>query len=226
MMTRLRNWWRAEAEKLAPLPWHKRLEYLFVYYKGWVAGLLVLLLFGWYVADVVIQGQKETILQGFFTNDTQGAFPVGELEKELAALLGAGKDQKVILDGDLYIDLTGEEATEYTAASNGKIIAYMAVGELDFVVTSGDVYRHFAGEVPMKDLSTLLPEELYARLSPSIEEVPDPNHPGSVIPGGLELSDSRFLRERGLEKGSFYLFVPYSAPHGEAICRFIEYAFG
>ena len=222
-MMGFREWRRTEAEKLRALSWRKKLQYLFVYYKGWAAGFLILLLFLGYAVDVVVQGRKETALQGFFTNDIHNAFPGDEIEKEFSARLELGRDQRVIFDDDLYIDLGGE-ATEYTAASNGKIIAYMAVGELDFVITSGEVYRHFSGEVPMRDLSELLPEELYLRLAPDIVDAPDQN--GKAVPSGIELSGSRFLRDReDLPWGSYFLFVPHSAPHPEAICEFIRYAF-
>lgn len=129
-MRTIRDWYRGEAEKLRALTWPKKMQYLFVYYKGWFAGFLVLLLFLGYVVDVVVQGQKETALQGFFTNDIYSAFPAGEIETEMAARLGLRRDQKILFDDDLYIDLGGK-ATEYSAASNGKIIAYMAVGGIN-----------------------------------------------------------------------------------------------
>lgn len=217
------EWRRGEAEKLRELSWKKRLEYLFVYYKGWFAGFLILLLFLGYAVDVVVQGQKEIALQGFFTNDTHNAFPTGEIAEELSSRLSLDRNQRIIFDDDLYIDLEGE-ATQYTAASNGKIIAYMAVGELDFVVTSGEVYRHFAGDIPMRDLSELLPEDLYRQLAPAIADAPDQH--GAPIPSAIELSGSRFLRDReDLPEGSYYLFVPHSVPHGEAVCEFIRYCF-
>lgn len=222
-MTRIRNWYRAEAEKLRALSWKKKLQYLFVYYKGWFAGFLILLLFLSYAVDVVVQGQKETALQGFFTNDVYSAFPVEEIEKELSARLELGRDQKILFDDDLYIDLGGE-AIEYSAASNGKIIAYMAVGELDFVVTTGEVYRHFAGDVPMRDLSLLLPQDLYQRLAPSIVDAP--NQYGEPVPSAIELSRCRFLRDRDdLPEGTFFLFVPHSAPRDQAVLTLIQYLF-
>lgn len=222
-MTSFHEWRRAEAEKLRALSWQKKLQYLFVYYKGWLAGFLILLLFGWYAVDVVVQGQKETVLQGFFTNDVNNAFPAGEIEKEFSALLGLKKNQRVIFDDDLYIDLEGR-ATDYTAASNGKIIAYMAVGELDFVVASGEVYRHFAGEIPFCDLSGLLPDDLYRQLAPFLVDVPDLS--GTPVPSAIELSECRFLRDRDdLPVGSYYLFVPHSVPHRETLCRFLRYAY-
>lgn len=217
------EWRREEAEKLREMSWKKRLEYLFVYYKGWVVGFLILLLFLGYAVDMVLQGQKETVLQGFITNDIHNAFPAGEIAKDFSARLDLGWDQRISLDDDLYIDLNGE-ATDYTAASNGKIIAYMAVRDLDFVIASGEVYRHFAGDVPICDLSQLLPEDLYRQMAPAIEDVPDQS--GAPVPGAIELSASRFLRDRAdIPEGSYYLFVPHSVPRREMVCEFIRYCF-
>ena len=222
-MTRIRNWYRAEAEKLRALSWKKKLQYLFVYYKGWFAGFLILLLFLSYAVDVVVQGQKETVLQGFFTNDVYSAFPVEEIQKDLAPRLSLDRSQKILFDDDLYIDLGGE-ATEYSAASNGKIIAYMAVGDLDFVVTTGEVYRHFAGDIPMRDLSEFLPQDLYQRLSPYLADAP--NQYGELVPSAIELSGCRFLRERDdLPEGTFYFFIPHSAPRDQAVLETIRYLF-
>lgn len=222
-MRRIGEWLHGEGEKLRPMSWPKRLQYLFVYYKGWLAGFLVLLLFAGYAVDVVVQGQKETALQGFFTNDIYSAFPAKEIEAEMSARLELRRDQKILFDDDLYIDLGGE-ATEYSAASNGKIIAYMAVGELDFVVTTGEVYRHFAGDVPMKNLRDFLPEDLYRRLSPYMVDASDQH--GIPVPSAIELSQCRFLRDReDLPPGTFYLFIPHSAPRDTAILEFIRYCY-
>lgn len=217
------EWRREEAEKLREMSWKKRLEYLFVYYKGWVVGFLILLLFLGYTVDMVLQGQKETVLQGFITNDIHNAFPAGEIAGNFSVWLDLGRNQRVSLDDDLYIDLNGE-ATEYTAASNGKIIAYMAVRDLDFVIASGEVLQHFTGDVPMCDLSQLLPEDLYQRLAPAIVDAPDQN--GVPVPSAIELSASRFLRDRAdVPEGSYYLFVPHSVPRQEMVCEFIRYCF-
>lgn len=220
---RFEKWRRREVAKLETMSFRGKLDYLWTYYKGWFAAFLVLLLFIGYVGDAVIQGQKETVLQGFFTNDEYNRFPAQELQRDFAARLSLGRNQRVIFDDELYVDLEGG-ASEYTAASNGKIIAYMAVGELDFIITSREVFEHYSGEIPMYDLKTLLPAELYTQLSQYI--VSGENEKGEEIAAGIELSQSRFLRDADmLAPGSYYLFVPYSAPHTEAICAFISYCF-
>lgn len=64
-----------------------------------------------------------------------------------------------MFDDALYIDLGGE-ASEYTAASNGKLTAYMMMHELDFVVTSDEVLEYYKDTFPMEDLEALLPADL------------------------------------------------------------------
>lgn len=220
---RFKIWRRREAEKLKTMSFSQKLAYLFAYYKGWLAAFLVAILFAAYIGDAVVQAHKETVLQGFFTNDEYDLFPAGKLQKDFASRLGLEKNQRILFDDDLFVDLTGG-ASQYTAASNGKIIANMAVGELDFIVTSKEVYEHYSGQVPMRDLKTLLPAELYEALSPYMTAGKDET--GAEISAALEMSQSRFLRDADyVEEGSYYLFVPYSAPHTEPLCAFIAYCF-
>lgn len=220
---RIQKWYKREREKLSTMKAGEKLSYLFTYYKGWAIGFLLLCVLVGYVADAVTQSGKEIVLQGFFTNDEYGLFPAQTLQKEIEDLLGVQKGQRVVFDDDLYIDLEGQ-AREYSAASNGKIIAYMAVGELDFVVTSRSVYEHYAGDVPLKELGALLPEELRQRLEPWLVEGNDGDGTAGYV--AIDMAGSRFLRDSELAgEGEYFLFVPYSAPHSEAIARFIAYCF-
>ena len=132
------RWKETEAAKLRPMTAKQRAGYILHYYRFWFIGLALLLLVGFYVGDAVIQSHKEILLQGFFTNDEYNLFPAERVEKDYAATQTLTRQQRVVFDDALYIDLGGE-ASEYTAASNGKLAAYMMMHELDFVVTSDEV---------------------------------------------------------------------------------------
>lgn len=225
---RFKRWYSDLKEKMRPMTVRQKISYLFTYYKGWLIGLLLVAMLGAYVGDVLIQRQKETVLQGFFVNDVYRFFDSEELEKELSPILNLQKNQNIIFDDELYIDLEGG-ATDVSAASNGKIIAYMAVGELDFVVCCEELYQHFATSVPMADLSEILTPELYEKLRPYISEGKNELEAGvfsDSFPAVLELSQCHFIKDKPYgDENSYYLFVPYSAPHRENICKFIEYLF-
>ena len=132
---KVKLWRDTESAKLRTMTFGGKIGYIFTYYWKWMLLTLVVLMFCGYVGDAIVQAHKETVLEGFFTNDDYNLFPAGELEREFAAVLALGKGQRVIFDDSLYIGLDGI-AREYSAASNGKIIAYMATQELDFVVTT------------------------------------------------------------------------------------------
>lgn len=151
ILSYIRDWFRVEAEKMRPMSLSQKISYLATYYTKWVVLYLIIAMFVWFGADALIQSRKEIVLQGYFTNDDRNYFPGSQMEKEYASLLNLRSGQRVVFDDSLYFDLEGT-ANEYTAASNGKVIATMAVNQLDFMVTTRPVLEHFRGELPMKDL--------------------------------------------------------------------------
>ncbi len=216
---RFRRWRDFTAKTMSGMSFRQKLAYLLYYYKGWIVGLLLLVMLGAYIGDAVSQAQKEIILQGFFTNDEYGLFDAGEIQREYTDVRSPGEKQLIVFDDDLYIDLGGE-ATEYTAASNGKLIAYMAVQELDFVVTSEEVFLHYEGEAPMMDFRELLPEDMFEKLEDQLRG-------GGLAAGtepyvALDMSRSRFGSSGG---ESYYMFVPLLAPHPQEICDFTRWCF-
>ena len=73
------HWKAAEGAKLRPMRPGQRVGYILHYYRFWIMGLVVLLALGFYVGDVVVQSQKEILLQGFFTNDEYNLFPADRI---------------------------------------------------------------------------------------------------------------------------------------------------
>ena len=222
---KVKLWRDTESAKLRTMTFGGKIGYIFTYYWKWMLRTLVVLMFCGYVGDAIVQAHKETVLEGFFTNDDYNLFPAGELEREFAAVLELGKGQRVIFDDSLYIGLDGI-AREYSAASNGKIIAYMATQELDFVVTTETVYSYYAEDVPMADLETVLSPELFAALEDYLVEGTDPD--GKACFTGVDMTQSRYVAGRdkadaGAER--YIMFVPYNAPHIEMLNTYLGYCF-
>ena len=224
---RFEKWLSFTRETMREMSFKQKISYLLYSYKGWLVGLLIVILFASYVGDAVAQSGRDIVLQGFFTNDDWGLFDAERLEKEYSSTLELGRKQTVVFDDDLYIDLGGE-ATEYTAASNGKLIAYMAVRELDFVVTTEAVLNHYEGEAPMLDLSQALPADMLEKLSPYLYIGADAE--GNPAAVALNMRQSRFILDsyagkNGLIDTEYYLFIPLLAPNPERVCEFIRWCF-
>ena len=221
------RWKETEAAKLRPMTPKQRAGYILHYYRFWFIGLALLLLVGFYIGDAVIQSHKEILLQGFFTNDEYNLFPAERIEKDYAATQTLTRQQRVVFDDALYIDLGGE-ASEYTAASNGKLTAYMMMHELDFVVTSDEVLEYYKDTFPMEDLEALLPADLREALADQLFFNTDADGKTTAI--ALDMTQSRFVAGTGADtdprvEHTYYLFVPESAPHTEQIVSFLRYAF-
>ena len=222
------RWKETEAAKLRPMTAKQRVGYILHYYRFWFIGLALLLLVGFYIGDAVIQSHKETLLQGFFTNDEYNLFPAERIEKDYAATQTLTRQQRVVFDDALYIDLGGE-ASEYTAASNGKLAAYMMMHELDFVVTSDEVLEYYKDTFPMEDLEALLPADLREALADQLSFNTDADGKTTAI--ALDMTQSRFVAGTGADadpnvQHTYYFFVPAGAPHPEQIVQFLRYSFG
>lgn len=222
------RWKETEAAKLRPMTAKQRAGYILHYYRFWFIGLALLLLVGLYIGDAVIQSHKEILLQGFFTNDEYNLFPAERIEKDYAATQTLTRQQRVVFDDALYIDLGGE-ASEYTAASNGKLTAYMMMHELDFVVTSDEVLEYYKDTFPMEDLEALLPADLREALADQLFFNTDADGKTTAI--ALDMTQSRFVAGTGADadpnvQHTYYFFVPAEAPHPEQIVQFLRYSFG
>lgn len=221
MFVHICSWFRKEKEKLERLTLKQKINYVTTYYTGWFIGFLIICLFAGFIGDALIQSRKEIILQGYFTNDNHNYFPGSQMEKEYASLLGVSPKGRVVFDDSLYFDLEGN-ADEYTAASNGKVIATMAVNQLDFMVTTLPVLKHFEGQLPMKDLKKFLPADILSKVQDNL--VLGLNENGEEAFVGINMAESRYLRDLTTEE-SFYLFIPYNIPNEERLIEFLRYCF-
>ena len=215
------EWYRRERAKMQPMTLKQKISYLTTYYTKWFVLTLIVCMFISFIGDALIQSRKEIVLQGYFTNDDLNYFPGEEIEKEYAATLDLDWGQRVVFDDSLYFDLEGT-ANEYTAASNGKVIATMAVNLLDFMVTTRPVLEHFRGELPMKDLEEFLPADILDAVRPYL--VPGLDVEGREVMVAIDMAQSRYLRDLDPEV-DFYLFVPYSIPNEDALFAYLRYCF-
>ena len=221
ILSRIRNWFCHEQDKLRPLTVKQRIEYIFSYYTGWFVLFLIACLFIGYFGDALIQSRKETVLQGYITNDDLNYFPASQMEQEYASYLELPPHQRIVFDDTLYFDLEGN-ADEYTAASNGKVIATMAINQLDFMVTTLPVLQHFEGELPMKDLEKFLPSDILNAVQGHM--VPGLDENGEEAMVGINMARSRYLKDITAEV-DFYLFIPYNIPTEETLLAFLRYCF-
>lgn len=222
---RLIRSWKKDRETLKTLSPRQKLGFIFDYYRGLFFLAFVLLLLLFYIGDMVWQSHRVIDLQGFFINDRQNLFPAGELIRDFSSYYGAPNGHRIAFEDSLYVDL--DSGSEYHAASQGKIVAYTAARELDFLVAPKELALYYAETFPLYDLELLLADnpDLLSLVQNHLISTQDGT--GAKKACCLELDTSRFLQDPAYDgTDSYCLLVLSYTPHTQAMVSFLRYAYG
>ncbi len=211
-----------DRQTLKRLPFRQKVRFVLDYYRGYAFILLCLCLAGFFIRDAWLQTRRETVLEGFFTNDDENLFPAGTIARDFSAVLELTPDQQVIFDDSLYVE--PGSSFDYHTASQGKIMAYISARELDFLVTTPDLAEYYSHSFPLMDLEEFLPDHLLSLLKDQLYYGQGPD--GAEKACAVSLDGSRFTKKAASGQTAPHCLMVFSyTDHGEAMIRFLEYAF-
>lgn len=208
-----------DKQTLKTLNFRQKLRYIYDYYRGRAFVLLLIGIIGFYCADLYLTTQRETVLEGFFTNDEYNQYPAKAIAEDFSKYLCLTSRQQVIFDDSLYIQLGS--SVNYHAASQSKIVAYVAARELDFLITTKELTEYYSASFTLYDLEELLPDTLLQRLSDQLYYAADGT--GEQKACAVSMAGSRF--DDGTESAPHYMMVLSYTQHTDTLIRFLEYAF-
>lgn len=221
-LQRIRESFSKDVATLKTLSFTQKLRFILDYYRGYAFIFLCLVLAGFYLGDVWMQTRRETVLEGFFTNDETNCFPSDQIAKEFSRVLGLSSKQQVVFDDSLYIQRGS--SIDYHTASQSKIVAYVSARELDFLVTTRELTDYYSKTFPLCDLEQLLPSQLAGQLKDNLYYIPDSQ--GVTKACAVSLEGSRFTKRAASHTAApYYLMVFSYTQHPDAVIRFLEYAF-
>jgi len=211
-----------EYNKLKQMNTRGKLRYLWDYYKS-ILFLLILVIFAlFYIGDALVQHSKEMVLQGFFSNDDYNLFDADVIADDFSNYLNLSSKQRVFFDDSLYVEL--DSSAEYVVASQGKISAYIAAKELDFLITTSDLAKHYSSKIPLMDLEASLPNDLLKNIGNHLRYIEGVDHKEGAY--AIDLSDSRFIKDANYKgETSYYFIIPSNAVISEELIAFLKYAF-
>lgn len=213
---------KKDRETLKTLNFRQKVRFIFDYYKGQMFILFACLLFLYYVGDLIYQSSQVIDLQGFFINDRQNLFPAEELIDDFSAYQNTPSGHRICFEDSLYVDLGS--SNEYNAASQEKIVAYVAAKQLDFLIAPEELAKYYANSFLLYDLDELLPEYLKEPLQEDFYYAKDGT--GQEKACGLNLRHSRFLKNPVYDGAEdYYLLVLSYTSRTDAMVSFIEYAY-
>ena len=218
----IKQQWQELKDTLRPMPWKKKLEHLWEYYK-WV--LVVLAVVGMIVYISVV-GYSNARVEGLFYGevvnldfDTEG---VEYLREDFLEYLGGVKgDQKV----SLYMSnlVVGDDSTyDNYYAPLMRTSSEITNKTMDyFLVDSAALTCYFNEEILM-DLRQLFTEEELARMEESLVYVLY-EETGEKIPMAINVTDSSFMTSRLNYKKTAYLCFVAGTERTETCKVFYDY---
>lgn len=153
---------KKEWEKLRPMSFSKKLEYIWDYYKPLLAGAGAVILLVVVLVQMIHARQIVTELSVAFINgyDSEGA--VEKLHDGYVEYAGlGGEKQEVILDTGYQIKQ--DSIDEMTMGSQAKVMASIAAGSLDILILPQELFETYRQQGAFLDLATLLTAEEYAQ---------------------------------------------------------------
>lgn len=218
---------QSDRQKLSRMSWRQKLQFCFTYYRGFFFAFLVLCLGLFYIGDVIVQSRTELALQGFFANDEKNLFDAKSIQQDFSSSINLPENQRISFDDSLYVDLNS--SADYAASSQGKIVAYIAAKELDFLVVPKPLMEFYTGNLSCYDLSQIVSEcssspESDSFLSEQLYFSKDGN--GIYKACALNLAHSRYMDDApGYDGPDYYMIVPSNTSHMDRIAEFIQYSF-
>ena len=218
----LKAHWQELKEVLGPMPWNKRLEHLWEYYK-WV--LVVLAVVGM-VLYIAIVGYSNARVEGLFYGevvnlafDTQG---VEYLTTDLLEHLGGVKgDQKVSMFMSNLV--VGEDSTyENYYAPLMRTSSEISNKQLDYLLADSAALTCYFNEEILLDLRQLFTADELAQIGENVVYVLY-EETGEKIPMAINVTDSAFMTSRLTHKTTAYLCFVAGTERTETCKVFYDY---
>lgn len=196
-----------EKEKLKGMGPKKKLEYIWMYYKPAIFGVIavIALIFG--IKDYYEQSKIKTVLSmtvvNSMANDTETP------EQKIKETLGYKDDpySKVEIGVNLTTD---SEMAEFDYNAQMAYVAQIQAGSIDIMVMPEKLYQTLKKNEPFADLKELMGEEAFEKFGMQT----DTTH--------ISITDSELEQELGVIYDPVCIAVPYSAPNQKNAVKWIK----
>ena len=205
---------RHEWAAFKQLPWKKKLEHLWFYYRWYLLVAAAVICVGVSIAGTVAENRKQTLISGIFINNSTSPEGYAYLSEDYWRFCGGREDQKTELIAGRYIHFDEESLSQEDAAAFMIVSSMIAAKTLDYIITDEASLDDFEEQEIVMDLGQLLPEEALARW----ETI---GHDGAVT--ALKLGSSAFAEACPLESDESVLLVVANAQNHENVVRFLYY---
>ncbi len=194
-----------EWKKLKTMTWGERIQYLWAYYKIWLAALIAVIFVVW-IGVTSWQNSQMVVLLSVAVADTTLDSSEGaeKMEEDLIAYLGTGDSKETI-----SLDTTVQSGDDYTAVIKKTVV--MATGSTDVLICGEDMYNEYEEQGAFVSWEEVLGDD-YA------------SYESKLVDGKLDLSTSPKWKDYGMtEYEPVYAAVLASSENQANAAKMAEY---
>lgn len=213
---KLREIIREELKKLSGMTWGQRLGYIWDYYKPLLAALLGIVLAINLGVTIYHNMQEVDVIQVYMMDANALEVDTEAMAEEFGEYLGGiGKNDVITIDASLTSDRDG--TSQYSMASQVKVMALGSTGEMDVIILPEDSYREYLEQGMIKSMDDILSEEQKEKWSNLLAV-----DSGEIY--GVEVQDAPVLqRYNAYPEGKAYAVISVNASHTDVCDEFLEY---
>lgn len=198
---------RIEKEKLKNMGWKGKLEYIWMYYKAPIFGVIAAIILVFVAVDMYQNAQVKTVLSIGIVNCTLS--DTSELEEKTEEELGCEGDKYSQVE--IGVNLTTEASqTEFEYYAQMAYVTQIQAGTLDVIVLPEKLYQALNKDEIFADIQELMGKDSFAEFG----EQSDTTH--------LALTDSSINEELGVSYEPVCIVVPYNAPNKDNVITWMK----
>lgn len=196
-----------EKEKLKGMGFGKKLEYIWMYYKPAIFGVIAAIALVFAAKDYYENAKIHTVMAVSVVNSMVG--DTDTLEQEIKDVLGCSDDKYSRVE--IGVNLTTDsEQKEFDYTAQMAYVTQVQTGSIDVMVMPESLYQTLNENQPFADLEELLGEDTFQ----SFGEQTDKTH--------ISITDSKLAEELGVAYEPMCIVIPYSSKNQENAVKWVQ----
>ena len=221
-MNKLKQSFLQFVEKLKPMTFRQRVDFIFTYYKEHMLLAVVALILLAGIVVSIFNAQTDIIFCGTVANLDLTKDGASYLREDLYAYFDGGRGQEVQLSATCFDDLFSSVDTfdyNYNAAMGA--VAMVGAQTLDYFIMDEVALKFYLTQDIFLDLQEFFSEDELAELNDRLVyfELDD----GSRYPVAIHIEDTAYAKDCIDAKDAVFFAFAVNAPHMDACHEFWEY---
>lgn len=216
MREKIRNWLQSERKKLATMSTRKKADYIWTYYKWWILGAAMLVVFAVSGIQNAQYQNRPVLISGIFVNTSTSAEGYAYVKEDYLQYADPQGTGRVELIESYTVDYYAEQPGSTDVNAIMGLDAMIASRTLDYMICDAATLERFDKLGFVLDLETMISQEELSRWNTVQSEN------GTVA---IDLTGSSYEMQFGLGAEPAYIFVLDNTERPDNCVDFIRYLF-